>query len=317
MTGKILNYYNLHPRLLLLVCLLFPFTHAAVAQQDMDDVSIESKELKAGIYMLTGRGGNMAVSVGKDGPFLIDDQYAPLTEKIKRTIGELSDKPVEFLINTHLHGDHTGGNENFGESGTYIVAHKNVREFLSKKRTISRFGETQTIEASPEAALPIITFSEDINFHWNDREIHVFHVTPSHTNGDAVIYFKKANIIHTGDIFFNGFYPFFDTEHGGDFKGMLEATNKILSLIDKDTGIIPGHGPYATYDDLVKYRNMLQDVYGNMKTLIAKGKTLEEVKKEGPTRAFDNEWGDGFLEPNVWIELIYNSMTHDHTHSHK
>jgi len=298
----------------LLLCIVLVVPNVGFSQQNMTDVEIKAQKMSDNLYMLTGRGGNLGLSVGEDGSFLIDDQYAPLTQKIMAKIDELTDKPVKFVVNTHLHGDHTGGNENFGKTGAYIVAHENVREFLSQTRTIERFGETQTIEARPEEGLPVITFSEDINFHWNSEHIHIFHVNPAHTNGDAVIYFKNANVVHTGDIFFNGFYPFFDTEHGGRFQGMIDAVNQIIGKIDKDTKIIPGHGPSASYEDMVAYRDMLQGVYDNMKPLVDSGKSLEEVKRAQPTERYDGEWGNGFLKPDVWVELIYNSMKNAHKH---
>ncbi|MFI5169976.1 MAG: MBL fold metallo-hydrolase, partial [Vicinamibacterales bacterium] len=181
---------------------------AAQQQQDFSQVEIKAEKVTEGVYMLTGRGGNIGLSVGKSGSFLVDDQYAPLTDKILAVVKSVSPEPVRFLVNTHWHGDHTGGNENIGKAGVFIVAHENVRQRMSKEQFKAVF--KSTTPPSPEAALPVVTFGEGVTFHWNGDEIRVYHVPPAHTDGDSIVVFRKANVVHMGDLFFNGMYPFID-----------------------------------------------------------------------------------------------------------
>jgi glyoxylase-like metal-dependent hydrolase (beta-lactamase superfamily II) len=270
--------------------LLAALSAPAFAQDDWDSVQIETVSVRDGLYMLVGRGGNIGLSIGGDGTFLIDDQYAPLTEKIVASIRKLTQDPVRFLVNTHWHGDHTGGNENFGKTGSIIVAHRNVRERLSVEqvRTILR---TDPIPASPPSALPRITFTEEVTFHWNGDAIRAFHVPAAHTDGDLFIHFERADVFHTGDVIVNGRYPFIDVDSGGSLNGIIAAADELLSLAKPTTKIIPGHGALATPDDVRAYRDMLVTVRERIQKLVAEGKSPDEVVAAKPTADLDAKWG--------------------------
>ena len=282
------------------------FGGSAIAQ-DFSNTTIKAIKLTDSVYMLTGRGGNMGVSIGNDGVFLVDDQFAPLTTKIKAAIAKLTHQPILFVINTHWHFDHTGGNENLGKEGTLIIAHDNVRKLMSEKQFLKVFNKP--IPAAPKTALPTITFNDSVTFHFNDQTLKVTHLAPGHTDGDSIIHFQEANVIHTGDLFFNGFYPFIDVEFGGSVNGMIEDADKILALADDKTRIIPGHGPLATKADLVAYRDMLIEVRDNVKVHVDAGKTVEETIAAKPTASTDAKWGGGFLKPDLFTKIIYDSLS--------
>jgi len=277
------------------------------AQQDMSDVEIETHLVSDGVWMLVGQGGNIGVSAGEDGIFLIDDQYAPLTEKIRAAVAKINDRPIRFVLNTHWHGDHTGGNENLGTAGALLVAHENVRERMSVEQFMERFD--RTVPASPEAALPVVTYTDAVTFHLNGDEIHAFHVAPAHTDGDSVVHFRKANVLHMGDVFFHGMYPFIDLGSGGSAQGVLDAVNRALELADAETKVIPGHGPLADKPALTAYRDMLADVIGKVEALAAEGKSLEEVQAAKPSAAHDEALGGGFIKPDDFVATVYESVT--------
>ncbi|MCP4406855.1 MAG: MBL fold metallo-hydrolase [Gammaproteobacteria bacterium] len=258
------------------------------------------------IYMLMGKGGNIGLSTGNSGTLIIDDQYAPATTDILSTIAEQTKDKIQFVVNTHWHGDHTGGNENLGKMGAVIVAHENVRETMSKDQFIEVFN--MSAPASPKAALPVITFVDGITFHWNNDTIQVQHVATAHTNGDAIVHFKNANVVHAGDTFFNKMYPFIDVTHGGSIDGMIAATEKLLGMADEQTKIIPGHGPLANKTDLRAYRDMLVAVRSSIHDLKRTGKTRADVIAAKPTAAYDDKWGKGFLKPDVWVGIVYDSL---------
>jgi len=259
------------------------------AQQDMQDVEITTTHVAGGIYMLQGRGGNLGLSIGEDGAFLVDDQFAPLTEKIMAAIRAVTDQPVQFVFNTHWHGDHTGGNENLGKAGALIVAHENVRKRLNPAEFRELMGRSQQ---APADALPVITFTDQVTFHWNGETIHAIHVPPAHTDGDALIRFVGANVVHMGDLFFNGRYPFIDTQSGGNANGVIAAANVALEYMDDDTEIIPGHGALASKADLLAYRDMLVTVRDRVRKLVAEGKSEDEVVAAKPTAVLDATWGE-------------------------
>ncbi len=276
------------------------------AQQNFDNVQIRTQKLTDNVYMLIGSGGNIGLSVGPDAVFMIDDQYAPLTPKIEAAIKAITPKPVNFVINTHWHGDHTGGNVNMGKAGALIIAHDNVRRRLSTDQFID-FMRARTTPMAKEG-LPVVTFSQDVTFHINGDEIVVFHVPSAHTDGDGIIRFRKANIVHMGDVFFNGFYPFIDYSSGGTPDGFIAAVDRVLAMSDDNTRIIPGHGPLANKADLVAYRNMLAGTIGNIKKLVAEGKNLDAVVAAKPTADFDERWGKGFVPPARYIEMVMKGL---------
>src|SRR6266446_1404427 len=231
----------------LAVCAAALFAAAASAQQDFSKVEIETQKLADTVYMMTGAGGNLGLSVGEDAVFVIDDQFAPLTPKIQAAIAKLSSKPVKFLLNTHWHFDHTGGNENLGKAGAVIVAHENVRKRLSTEGFIEFLG--MKTQPEPKVALPVVTFTRDVTFHLNGDELVVTHVPRAHTDGDSMVRFRKSNVVHTGDTFFNKLYPFIDTSSGGTVAGVLAAVDGVLKTAGDDTKIIPGHGPLARSEE--------------------------------------------------------------------
>ena len=281
----------------------------AVAEDKFKDVEITAIPVGAGIYMLTGQGGNIGVSVGSDGVFLIDDQFAPLTKKITAAIDALSEQTVRFLLNTHWHPDHTGGNENMGNAGIVIVAHSNVRKRLAVDNFIEMFA--MEAPATDAAGLPVITFDDALTFHLNEDEIHISHVESAHTDGDSIVQFRAANVMHLGDIYFAGMYPFIDTNSGGSISGTLKALEHALALSDDNTVIIPGHGPVSNKENLVAYTGMLRTINGRIQKMITGKSTLAQILATEPTKDFDKEYGNGFIKNTAFVEMLYKDMTHD------
>ncbi len=278
------------------------------AQEDFSAVEIETVQVADGVYMLVGAGGNIGLSVGDDGAFVIDDQFAPLSDKIMAAIAEITDADVEFLVNTHYHGDHTGGNEAFGAAGALIFAHDNVRVRMSTDQFRSIFD--QPIPASPEGALPVVTFSDEMSFHWNGDNIRAIHQPPAHTDGDSILHFQNANVIHMGDTFFLGCYPFIDVDSGGDINGIIAGGYRALSLADEDTAIIPGHGPLSDADGLASWLEMLKATRVSMQSMIDQGMSEDEALAARPTAEFDNEVDEGcFINPENYNRLLYQSLT--------
>ena len=278
-----------------------------LAAQSAGNVKIKTVKVADGVYMLTGSGGNIGLSVGDDGVFMIDDQFAPLTEKILAAVSMLSREPVRFLVNTHWHGDHTGGNENLGKAGAIIIAHDNVRRRMSTDQFMAAFD--RSVPASPAGALPVVTFTDAVTFHFNDEELHVFHVTNAHTDGDAIIHFRQANVFHMGDTFFNGMYPFIDTGSGGSIDGMIEAADEVLARANRRTKFIPGHGSLGDRKDLRAYRDMLKTVSARIHKMLDDGKSRDEVIAAKPTSDLDGKWGGGFMKPDRWVGIVYDGMT--------
>ena len=272
-------------------------------------VEIKAEPLADGIAVLFGAGGNIGVSYGPDGTVLIDDQFAPLTDKINAAVKDLGAEPVKYLINTHWHGDHTGGNENLGRSGVLIMAHDHVRDRLIK-------GNDSTPPAAPEA-LPVVTYHDGIKLHLNGDEIRVQHMSHGHTDGDSVVFWKNANVVHMGDLFFNKVtLPFIDLSSGGNARGVLAAADKVLAMVDDDTKIIPGHGPMANKADLTTYRDMLKSVIGTVEKAQGEGKSLAQVQAMKPAAQWDVN-PDAFIKGDAFVEAVYKSLQKpDHAEDH-
>jgi cyclase len=287
-----------------LLVLLSAGVAGAQQEQDWDAIEVKAIPVAGNVYMLTGSGGNMGLSVGDDGTILVDDQFAPLTDKIVAAIQAITPDPVRFIINTHFHPDHTGGNENFGKTGSLITAHENVRLRMSTEqvRTVAR---QDTTPAAPPIALPKITFSDEVTFHWNGDTIHVFHVDNAHTDGDSIVHFVDADVVHMGDTFFRGRYPFIDVDFGGNINGLISAADWVLSLVTPDTKIIPGHGELGTPADLRRYRNMLSDIRDQVQILIDQGRTIDEVVAAKPAAEYDTDLG----ENDAFVQSVYYSLT--------
>lgn len=278
----------------------------AAAQTDFAAVEIKTEKVAEGLFMLQGAGGNIGLSVGPDGAFVIDDQFAPLSAKIVAAIAKETKEPVAFVFNTHWHGDHTGGNEAMSALGARIVAHDNVRARL--KSGLTREGGNATPPA-PAAALPVVTFSDAITFHWNGQEIHAFHPAPAHTDGDAIVHFRTANAVHMGDVFFNGSYPFIDLESGGSVDGYIAAHERVLALIDAETRIIPGHGALAAKADLQAAHDMLVDVRARVQALIKRKLTEDAVVAADPLADLNAKWGAGFINGERMTRTLYRSLS--------
>jgi glyoxylase-like metal-dependent hydrolase (beta-lactamase superfamily II) len=275
---------------------------APALAQDFSKVEISTEKLNDTTYLLIGAGGNIGVSAGEDALFIIDDQYAPMTPKIVAALAAISPKPVRFVLNTHWHFDHTGGNENFGKAGALIVAHDNVRKRMNSEQFIEFLRMTE--KPSPKAALPVVTFGADMTFHINGEEIRALHVPRAHTDGDSIVHFVKGDIVHMGDTFFNGMYPFIDTSSGGNVDGVIACADRVLAMGSDKLRIIPGHGPLATKADLKAYRDMLATVSGRIKQMIREGKKLEEITASGVSADYDEKWGKGFIKANKFAEMI-------------
>lgn len=299
---------QLRARTLVSACAFFCISasSALFAHEHGKTKSIESQKISDSIYLLSGKGGNLGVSIGEDGTFLIDDKFAPLSDDILASIKKSGGDVPKFVVNTHFHGDHTGGNENFGKQGAIIVAHDNVRKRLSVDNFIAAFDFS--FKAQPKIGLPIVTFSESLTFHLNGDKIDVVHVPNGHTDGDSVIHFTKANVLHTGDLFFNGFYPFIDVDHGGSLLGLIAGIDSLLELVDDKTVIIPGHGPVGNKKDLESYAAMLMTAHKKLAHLKSDGKTLEQALAATPLASLEKEWAGGNFSNKKWITLLYKSL---------
>lgn len=295
----------MHTKQVILLLSLFLLNMNLFAQRDFSKVEITVEQVTENIHVLFGSGGNIGILSGADGVIMIDDQYAPLSEKIEVAIQTISDHPVKYLLNTHWHGDHTGGNANFANKGATIIAHENVRERLSKDH-IKAFN--RTVKAAPEAAWPVLTFSDKMSLHANGEDIIAIHVHNAHTDGDALMYFPNSNVIHMGDTYFNGRFPYIDLSSGGSVNGLIEAANKALFLIDEETKVIPGHGALSNKKELTAYRDMIVKVSTKVKEAVAAGKTVEEIKAANFTEGFE-EWGNAFISSDRFLDILYTDFS--------
>ena len=284
---------------------------AAVADQALPDrfdaVEIETISVADGVHMLLGRGGNIGVVSGPDGVLLIDDQFAPLTEKIRAAVAAIGAGSVRFVLNTHWHSDHTGGNENFGKAGAVIVAHDNVRERMRVDQHMAAFG--RDIPASPPAALPIVTFPGALRFHLNGKTIEVEHAPAAHTDGDAMVWIGGDRVLHLGDLYFNGRYPFVDVDSGGSVDGVIAAVNAALGRLPGDAVVIPGHGPLSNRVELEAYRDLLVTVSGRIREAIAAGRSEDEVVAAAPSAEFDDVWGQASIGPERFVRMLYGDLS--------
>ncbi|WP_375323545.1 MBL fold metallo-hydrolase [Flagellimonas sp. GZD32] len=286
--------------------LLFSFV---LTQAQTDEVNITIDKLAQNTYMLTGSGGNIGIYVGEDNVFMIDVQFAPLSEKIKTAIGTLTNKPISYLVNTHMHGDHTGGNVNFNTDETVLIAQDNVRKRLQANGQ-EKVSAKEMNQQDYEKTLPEITFSEDLTFHDGDETVILFHVHNAHTDGDTMIYFVNDNVIHMGDTYFAGRYPYIDLKSGGSINGYIDAHKKALLVIDAETKIIPGHGRPSNKAELETFVSVLEDIRATIQKEISAGKSFEEVKNnQNLTSKYDADYGTGYINPERIRETIYLSLT--------
>lgn len=302
------NRRLLMKRFFIICALLVSCGSAAVLraqQQDFSGVEIKAEKVAGNIYMLTGAGGNIGVSVGTDGILIVDDQFAPLADKIRAALKQLNTGPLKFVLNTHWHGDHTGSNAQFGREAP-IIAHDNVRRRLSTEQKVLG----NTVPASPKEALPVITFNQSLSVHFNDEEIRVIHFPSGHTDGDSVIFFTRSNVVHMGDHFFAGRFPFVDIDNGGNVVGLTKNVGEIIKKLPAGVKIIPGHGPISIASDLELYHRMLVETTEIVRKQVRAGKTLEQIKAQGLPAAW-KDWGTGFINTGRWIELIHQSLTKD------
>jgi glyoxylase-like metal-dependent hydrolase (beta-lactamase superfamily II) len=266
---------------------------SAFAQQDFSNVEIIPHHVAGSVYYLEGRGGNIGLSIGDDGIIMIDDQYAPLTDKIVAAIRSLSGGEIRFLINTHVHGDHTGGNENLGNMGVLILARDEIRVRLAQQ--------------APAAALPVLTYSDAITIHLNGEEVYAFPVPPAHTDGDTFIHFKDSDVVHAGDVFRTTAFPVIDTNNGGTLKGTLEALGRLIGVAGPNTKILPGHGVVSNREDVMGFRDMVLDVSGQVEDLMARNMSYEQVARADPTAAYNEQYGD----PDRFLRALYTELGGD------
>lgn len=296
--------------LLFLAVLLFPLGSAEAQEKK---VEFSTFQLSDTVFMLRGSGGNVGVSSGEDGLYIIDDGLRPVTDQLLQAIRKISNKPIRFVINTHYHADHTGGNETVAKTGTLIIAHDNIHKRMSTEQTSIFMRKTTPPYA--QAALPVVTFSDQISLHFNGETATAYHVPHGHTDGDSIIHFPASNVIHMGDMYFNTLYPYIDLDAGGSVQGLVRAADLALSLADDATRIIPGHGPLAMTEDLRNYRDFLIRASANVQALIDEDKTLQQVIAAQPTAEWDEELGQTWITPAQFVTFIYNSLEGIHQYT--
>ena len=296
---------------LLLIVLLI----ASISSLSAQDKAVEfiPFQLSDTVYMLKGRGGNLGISTGEDGLFIIDDQVKPVTAELLQAIRKISDKPVRIVVNTHYHADHVGGNEAIGSAGAVIIAHDNIRKRMTTEQ-VSIFMQDTTPPYAQDA-LPLVTFNDRMSLHMNGETATAYHVPSGHTDGDSIIHFPLSNVIHMGDMFFNGLYPYVDLDAGGSLQGLVAASDLALSLADGSTRIIPGHGPLGVTEDLKNYRDYLVKASANVQELIDRDMTLAQIIAAEPTKEWDEELGKTWITPPQFVTFIYNSLEGIHRYT--
>lgn len=293
------------PAVMLVTATLAGSAAAQVVLPDWDTVEIRDTDLGHGIHVLEGFGGNIGVSAGVDGVILVDDQYAPLSAKVKAAVARISGAPLRFVINTHWHPDHTNGNEEMGAAGALIVAHDATRRHLASAMTME--GLAEALRPTP-AALPVLTFKDSVTFHINGQTVKVIHIAPAHTDGDAIVHFVEADVIHVGDAYFNGFYPFIDVDGGGDIDGMIAFLGELAAMAGETTRIVPGHGPVAGREDVVAYRRVLLTIRERVAAAIDAGTSLEALIAEHPLADLNPIYaGDVVGEADV-LAMVHASL---------
>lgn len=288
-----------------IICLLL-LTNTLFAQ-NFDTVKIRPQRVTDNIYMLTGSGGNIGLLLGSDGVLMIDDQYAPLSQKISDAIKSLAKNNLRFVVNTHVHGDHSGGNENFKKQGATLVAHEQVRVRMMTEQFNKRFN--RTTPPRDKDAWPQITFNTNMNFHVNGEDVDLIHLGKGHTDGDVIVHFKKANVFHAGDAFVRYGYPFIDLSSGGTVNGFIETLDKFLLLLDENSKVIPGHGALATKADVKLLRDQLADIRDQVAAAIKKGTKIEDIAGLGITDKYDEKMGKGFLKGKDFVMMIAESLS--------
>jgi cyclase len=293
----------------ILLAFIFFATFLAFTQdEDFSKVKIEVTRVAGNIYMLKGAGGNIGASIGEDGIVIVDDQYAPLADKIQAALKDVSDKPVRFVINTHYHEDHTGSNEYFQKTAP-IIAHDNVRKRLEQGGAAGNGGSVKfDAKPQPKGALPIITFDHDVTVHLNGEDIRALHFPAGHTDGDSIIYFPKSNVVHMGDDFVTYGFPFIDVNSGGSIYGMIDGAEKAIAQLPADVKVIPGHGPVSNLDDVRAFIKMLKDTRDVVSAALKKHKTLDQMKQEKILDPWKKYSGD-FISEDAYLETLYNSLT--------
>ena len=288
-----------------IILLMFSLSYA---QRDWDEIEIKSTQIADSLFMLEGSGGNMVVLVHAKGTVLIDDQFAQLSDKIKKQIKALGSDQIAYLVNTHFHGDHTGGNENFAADGSLIIAHENVRKRLSTEQVNKAFN--RTTPAKPEASWPVITYDANMKLHIGSEDIHIMHVHNAHTDGDSFVYFATSNVLHMGDCYFNQRFPYIDLGSGGSIKGAIQAVRKALFVSNHKTVIVPGHGGLSNKEELAGYLEMLLTMLSRVEEGIAAGKSLDELKAAGLNEGYES-WGEYFISSDKFIDTIWTDLNRE------
>ena len=278
----------------------------AFCQTDYSKVEITTEQLSDHIYLLYGAGGNLAFLTGEQSTFVVDGQYEPMAKRIQETIRSISDRPIEYMLNTHWHGDHTGGNAMYADAGTTLMAHQNVRKRMREGR--SKMAAGREIPPAPAKALPVVTFSDEMELYFEGEPILIFHVHQAHTDGDALVYFPQSNVMHMGDTYFQGRFPFVDVNSGGHIDGYFEAIYRTLFLINDDTKIVPGHGKLSNRRELMQWRDDLMNIRNAVQTGIDVGKSLEEIQEMNPTKGYETMGENWFIDGARFTEAVYRSL---------